>query len=53
MLDPELKALDSETAIEPYTEFEAEIHQIALRQFVSRLRGEPPILLTAGDVSLD
>lgn len=50
LLNPELDAIDSETAIEVFIEFEADIHRIAQREFVKRLGGEPPILLTAADV---
>ena len=50
-VDPDLDAIDSDTAIETYEAFEAEIHRIARREFVSRLGGEPPVLLTAADVS--
>ncbi len=51
LVDPELEAIDSDTAIETYIEFESDIHRIARREFVRRLGGEPPILLTAADVS--
>lgn len=51
LLDPDLMAIDRETAIETFIEFEADIHRIAHREFVSRLGGEPPILLTAADVA--
>jgi hypothetical protein len=51
MLDPELDGIDRDTAIEAFVEFEADIHRIAQREFVSRLGGEPPILLTAADVA--
>jgi hypothetical protein len=51
LLNPDLEAIDSDTAIEAYVEFESDIHRIARREFVSRLGGEPPILLTAADVS--
>lgn len=51
LLNPDLEAIDSETAIETFIEFEADIHRIARREFISRLGGEPPILLTAADVS--
>jgi len=51
LLNPNLEAIDSDTAIEAYVEFESDIHRIARREFVSRLGGEPPILLTAADVS--
>ena len=50
-LSPDLEGIDSETAIETYVEFESDIHRIARREFVSRLGGEPPVLLTAADVS--
>lgn len=50
LLNPELDGVDSETAIEVFIEFEADIHRIAQREFVKRLGGEPPILLTAADV---
>lgn len=49
-LNPDLDALDHETAIEVFLEFEDDIYRIARREFVSRLGGEPPILLTAADV---
>lgn len=42
---------ERDSAIETFIEFEADIHRIALREFVSRLGGEPPILLTAADVA--
>jgi len=51
LLNPDLEGIDSETAIETYIEFESDIHRIARREFVSRLGGEPPVLLTAADVS--
>ncbi len=51
LLNPDLEAVDSETAIEIFIEFEDDIHRIARREFVSRLGGEPPILLTAADVA--
>jgi hypothetical protein len=50
MLNPDLVSIDSETAIEVFIEFEADIHRIAQREFVRRLGGEPPILLTVSDV---
>ena len=50
MLNPDLYAIDSETALETFTVFEADIHRIALREFVKRLGGEPPILLTSVDL---
>ncbi|MES3098731.1 DUF1488 family protein [Sphingomonas faeni] len=49
-IDPDLDGIDSDTAIETYGEFESDIHRIARREFVSRLGGEPPVLLTAADV---
>lgn len=49
-LDPELEAVDPQTAIEVFTEFESDIHRIAQREFVKRLGGEPPILLTSADL---
>ncbi|BCA62704.1 hypothetical protein HMP09_1938 [Sphingomonas sp. HMP9] len=52
MLNPELEGIDPETAIEVFIEFESDIHRIALREFVKRLGGEPPILLTAADVAI-
>ena len=50
MLNPELDGIDPETALEPFVEFEADVHRIALREFVKRLGGEPPILLTCADL---
>ena len=50
MLNPELDAIDPETAIEVFVEFESDIHRIAQREFVKRLGGEPPILLTSADL---
>jgi len=50
-ISPDFDGIDSDTAIETYVEFESDIHRIARREFVSRLGGEPPILLTAADVS--
>jgi hypothetical protein len=50
LLDPDLEGVDPDTAIETFIEFEADIHRIALREFVKRLGGEPPILLTAADL---
>lgn len=50
LLNPELDAIDSETAIEVFVEFESDIHRIAQREFVKRLGGEPPILLTSADL---
>jgi len=52
MLDPELVGIDSETAMETFIEFEADIHRIARLEFVKRLGGEPPILLTSADVEI-
>lgn len=50
LLNPELEAIDPETAIEVFIEFESDIHRIAQREFVKRLGGEPPILLTTADL---
>ena len=50
LLNPDFDTLDSETAFETYLEFEEVIHRIAHREFMSRLGGEPPILLTTWDV---
>jgi len=50
LLNPELEAIDPETAIEVFIEFESDIHRIAQREFVKRLGGEPPILLTSADL---
>ena len=52
MLNPELEGIDPETATEVFIEFESDIHRIAQREFVKRLGGEPPILLTTSDVAL-
>lgn len=52
MLNPELPGIDPETAGEVSIEFESDIHRIAQREFVKRLGGEPPILLTTSDVAL-
>jgi len=52
MLNPELEGIDPETAVEVFIEFESDIHRIAQREFVKRLGGEPPILLTTSDVAL-
>lgn len=52
MLNPDLDTIDSELAIETYVEFEADIHRIAQLEFVKRLGGEPPILLTVSDVEM-
>ena len=51
LIDPDLEGIDRDTALETYLEFESAIHRIARREFVSRLGGEPPVLLTAADVS--
>ena len=51
LLNPDLVGIDSELATETFVEFEADIHRIARREFVSRLGGEPPILITAADVA--
>jgi hypothetical protein len=53
MLDPDLDGIDSETAIEVFIEFESDIHRIAQLEFIKRLGGEPPILLTAADVGVE
>jgi hypothetical protein len=50
LLNPELEVIDPETAIEVFIEFESDIHRIAQREFVKRLGGEPPILLTSADL---
>lgn len=50
LLNPALDGLDPETALETFVEFEADIHRIAQREFVKRLGGEPPILLTSADL---
>jgi hypothetical protein len=52
MLNPDLDGIDGEYALEIFTEFEADIHRIALLEFVKRLGGEPPVLLTAADVEM-
>ena len=52
LLNPDFDVLDRETALEVFDEFEAHIHRIALREFVARLGGEPPILITAADIEL-
>jgi hypothetical protein len=52
MLNTDLEGIDSETALEVYIEYETDIHRIAQREFVKRLGGEPPILLTAADVEV-
>ena len=51
LLNPELDGIDEDTALETFIEFESDIHRIARLEFVKRLGGEPPILLTAADVS--
>ncbi len=51
LLNPDFAGIDGELAAEIFAEFEADIHRIARREFVSRLGGEPPILLTAADVA--
>lgn len=50
LLNPELDAIDPDTAIEVFVEFESDIHRIAQREFVKRLGGKPPILLTSADL---
>lgn len=50
LLNPDLDAIDPDTALETFIEFEADIHRIAQREFVKRLGGEPPILITSADV---
>lgn len=50
LLNPELDEIDSQTAMEVFFEFEVDIHRIARFEFVKRLGGEPPILLTIADV---
>jgi len=50
LLNPDLANIDAETALETFVEFEPDIHRIALREFVKRLGGEPPILLTSADL---
>lgn len=52
MLNPDLEGIDSEFALEIFIEFESDIHRIAQLEFVKRLGGEPPILLTAADVEM-
>jgi hypothetical protein len=52
MLNPELEGIDPETAVEVFIEFESDIHRIAQREFVKRLGGEPPILLTRFSVEV-
>lgn len=48
--NPDLDGIDSDTALETYGEFESDMHRIVRREFVSRLGGEPPVLLTAANV---
>jgi hypothetical protein len=50
LVNPDLDGIDSQTAIEAFIEFEADIHRIAQREFVKRLGGEPPVLLTVADL---
>ena len=38
--------------METFIEFELDIHRIAQLEFVKRLGGEPPILLTVADVEM-
>ncbi len=52
MLNPDFDILNAETALEVFEEFESDIHRIAQLEFVKRLGGEPPILLTAADVEI-
>ncbi|TCP66212.1 DUF1488 family protein [Sphingomonas sp. PP-CE-1G-424] len=52
MPNPALEGIDPETAVEVFIEYESDIHRIAQREFVKRLGGEPPILLTTSDVAL-
>jgi hypothetical protein len=52
LLNPSLDSLDRDTALETFIEFEADIHRIAQLEFVKRLGGEPPILITAADVEM-
>ena len=51
LLNPDFDEIDSECAIETF-EFESDIHRIAQLEFVKRLGGEPPILLTVADVEM-
>ena len=51
LLNPDLVGIDGQLAMEIFVEFESDIHRIARREFVSRLGGEPPVLLTAADVA--
>jgi hypothetical protein len=50
LLNPDLDEIDRETAMETFFEFESDIHRIARLEFVKRLGGEPPILLTVADI---
>jgi hypothetical protein len=50
LLGPDLESIDRETAVEVFIEHESDIHRIARREFIKRLGGEPPILLTAADL---
>lgn len=50
LLGPDLESIDRETAVEVYVEHEGDIHRVARREFIKRLGGEPPILLTAADL---
>jgi hypothetical protein len=50
LVDPTLEGIDPQTAMEAFGEHERDIHRIALREFVKRLGGEPPILLTSADL---
>jgi hypothetical protein len=50
LLNPDLDGIDGEYALDIFNEFEADIYRIAQREFVKRLGGEPPILLSASDV---
>lgn len=52
MLNPDLDGIDGDYALEIFSEFEADIHRIAQLEFVKRLGGEPPMLLTAADVEM-
>jgi hypothetical protein len=51
MLKDDYDVVDA-IAMEIFIEFEADIHRIANLEFVKRLGGEPPILLTAADVEM-
>jgi hypothetical protein len=50
LLNPDFDSIDREMALEVFVEFEADIHRIAQREFVKRLGGEPPVLITAADM---